>query len=420
MHRSLHPPYVDGSNQFDSTPSCFCYHPPYVFQIDYLFRIGKVFDARIYAGLKHWFCRGMPTSGEESEEDSDETKSSVGSGSARPWRAAAKARWHGADGTEGLAAARLQFRWRDDVTERAETARCGLGLLFWCALSSNVGAVLELAAAAPDPKKSFFLKRRRRRNNEKLRFNRPDLFGFCIKGLEPLHAAVAFASWPVVETLLDMGADPMAKCHNNFNMLHSMCSMGRANNVVNWCARFPQWDHSLRCTAAGATALSIATLVGPSRTDTVKALIEAGADPTAFSAETGTTVLHNAAANKDCDEELMTYLLNLPGVRAHINTQQRGKTFVWKLRFVAARALVRAGTEKAILKNVSEWPLMTPLMTAARNGNATVIRLLVEAGADTKIRNARGHTALDLLPGGDKALEESRVLLSRYFFTHNT
>ena len=53
------------------------------------------------------------------------------------------------------------------------------------------------------------------------------------------------------------------------------------------------------------------------------------------------------------------------------------------------------------------------LIDAARNGNAAVVKVLVEeGGADTQLRNSRGHTALDLLVGGENALQETRMLLS--------
>ena len=74
--------------------------------------------------------------------------------------------------------------------------------------------------------------------------------------------------------------------------------------------------------------------------------------------------------------------------------------------------LVKLGTKKAIIKNASEWPRATPLIFAARNGNAAVIKVLVDEGlADVSLRNARGRTAIDVLVGGDDALEEIRVRL---------
>ena len=80
---------------------------------------------------------------------------------------------------------------------------------------------------------------------------------------------------------------------------------------------------------------------------------------------------------------------------------------------MVARLLVRLGSKKAILRNVCDWPMMTPLMTAARNGNSAVVKVLIEeGGAYITLRNARGLTALDLLVGGDNALEETRRLLA--------
>ena len=77
-------------------------------------------------------------------------------------------------------------------------------------------------------------------------------------------------------------------------------------------------------------------------------------------------------------------------------------------------AMVKLGAKKAILLEVSEWPKNTALISAARNGNAAVMKVLVEeGGADTQLRNSRGHTALDGLVGGANALEETRVLLSK-------
>jgi ankyrin repeat protein len=162
----------------------------------------------------------------------------------------------------------------------------------------------------------------------------------------------------------------------------------------------------------GATALAHAIWIGPNKLEAVKALIEAGANPLEFTAFTGTTCLHNTATNKDAGAELVRYLLELPGVRALVNMQQRACTLKWKAKLLAVRIIVKLGSTKAVLLNVNEWSKLTPLITAARNGNAAVMKVLVEeGGADTQLRNARGHSALDLLVGGENALEETRVLL---------
>lgn len=228
-----------------------------------------------------------------------------------------------------------------------------------------------------------------------------------------LSAAAGFASWPVVETLLAMGADPTVTATNGLDPLMTMTWAHRhPENITRWCEKFPTWNFSRRAGSAGATVATFALMSGPDSMATVDALVKGGVDPLAFTAHSGTTLLHNAAANKDADGELVRYLLRVPGVKALVDTPQRGQTFKWRAQFVVVRLLVRLGNTKALLQAVSEWPKMTPLMTAARNGNAAVIKVLVEeGGADFTLRNARGKTALDLLVGGENALEESRRLL---------
>jgi ankyrin repeat protein len=304
--------------------------------------------------------------------------------------------------------ARELFRWRDDETETTETKRTGIGLLFWCSLNDNVEAVLELAKEAAANKNG----RGRNESHNALRIHRPDLFGVFIKGLTALHVASFVASSPVVEALLEMGANPTAKLVNGMDSLMLMSMFGIADNITRWCERFPTWDFSRRDRTGGLTALSFAIMLGPNKLEAVKALVKAGANPLEFTALTGTTCLHNAAANKDAGAELVRYLLELSGVRALINKPMRARTYKWKATYLAARLLVKLGAKKAILLEVSEWSKNTALICAARNGNAAVIKVLVEeGGADIRPRNARGHSALDGLVCGANALEETRMLL---------
>ena len=366
-------------------------------KVDYLWSLGKALDARIFTALKSWFLRGLPNKEQDTVAEGSGKESKSGTGNVV--------------GGEGLASARKLFRWRDDATEAEETRRCGVGLIFWCALSNNVEAVQELArmVAVQEGDSGDHCSNE---SNNALIVHRPDLFAFFLKGFTPLFAAVSFSSWPVVEALLEMGACPTAILINDWNPLMAMSWTGRAEIIKLWCERFPTWNMSQGATAVSVTAIGLALLSGPNRMDTVKALIAGGADPTAFTSQCGTTILHSAAANKDADAALFRYLLKLPGVKKLVNVPQIGQTLKWKVKFIAARCLVRLGSKKAILLNACEWPKLTPLMTAARNGNAAVIKVLVEEGrADITLRNARGHTALDLLVGGENALAESRRLL---------
>ena len=378
-------------------------------KINYLWSSGKILDARAFTALKPWLMRGLPTSGKtdrgregaSSDEDGGESKAGSGSGGE------CGDRMRGG-GKHGLAAARELFRWRDDATEAAETIRTGVGLLFWSSLNNNVEAVLELAKeAAANTNQGGG-----NESNNTLRVNRPDLFGIFLKGLTALHMAASFASWPVVTALLEMGANTTAKVVNGMDPLMCMAMFGRADNITRWCERLPTWNFSRRNRAIGLTALGHAVVFGPNKLETVTALVEAGANPLELQADVGATCLHMVANNKDADEELVRYLLELPGVRALINTQQRGRTMKWKVTYLAARCMVKLGTRKALLVKISEWPKSTALMAAARSGNVAVMKVLVEeGGADTQLQNARGHTALDMLVGGANELEEIRVLL---------
>ena len=162
----------------------------------------------------------------------------------------------------------------------------------------------------------------------------------------------------------------------------------------------------------GGTALGFAITFGPNKLEAVKALVKAGANPLAFTGLAGTTCLHSAAGNKDTDAELVRYLLELPGVRALINKPGRARTLKWKAILLAARLFVKMRTQNAVMVEISEWSKNTALIGAARNGNAAVMKVLVEeGGADTQLPNSRGHTALELLVGGANALEELRMLL---------
>ena len=376
-------------------------------KIDYLWSAGKTVDARAFTALKPWLMRGLPTSEDTdrgramatAEDDGGESKEGSGCGGE-------VGRMGG--GKSGLAAARELFRWRDDETEAAETKRTGLGLLFWCSLNDNVEAVLELAKEAKANKNE----RGRNESHNAQRVNRPDLFGIFIKGVTALQMAASFASWPVVKALLEMGADPTARNRSGAGSFMGMSIFGRADNITQWCERFPTWDFSRRERTAGCTALGFAILMGPNKLEAVKALVKAGVNPLEITALTGTTCLHNAAANKDADAELVRYVLELPGVRALVNTPMHGRSLRWRVTYLAARLLVKLGAKKAILLEVSECSKNTALISAARNGNAAVIKVLVkEGGADIRRRIARGHTALDGLVGGANALEETRVLL---------
>eukprot|EP00434_Breviolum_minutum_P023567 symbB.v1.2.020789.t1/scaffold1766.1/size102418/8 len=77
-------------------------------------------------------------------------------------------------------------------------------------------------------------------------------------------------------------------------------------------------------------------------------------------------------------------------------------------RVKAAKALIDGGANL----NIASQSGRTPLMSAASNGIADMVKLLLDAGADAKVKNELGYTAYDLsLRGGATGCEECREML---------
>ena len=149
-----------------------------------MWKLGKVFEARVFAGLKRWLMRGLPLINAPNEDD-------------------------------GLAAARRLFRWRDDANvEDEETRRTGVGLLFWSSLSDNLEAVHALGKTAATGGGRW------QTRNDTLR-EKGELFSVFQKGATSLHVACMFSNYAVVEALLDQGLKVTAKTNVGSTPLHS-------------------------------------------------------------------------------------------------------------------------------------------------------------------------------------------------------
>ena len=107
------------------------------------------------------------------------------------------------------------------------------------------------------------------------------------------------------------------------------------------------------------------------------------------------THTHPHHSTQDMDETTARYILRLPGVRERINDKTKATTSKWRSRFKLTRLLVRLGSKKALFKALSAWEGQTPLGSAARNNNTAVANALIREGADPRLRNSQGHTALD-------------------------
>ena len=146
-----------------------------------------------------------------------------------------------------------------------------------------------------------------------------DLFSSFVESVSSLLLATSFASWEVVEALLEMGADPLTQSANeHFNSMHGASIIGRPLTITNWAARFPQWDWEARGLAVGVTAMMTCVFVGPDKIPTMQALIDVGADPL-YRTYNGAHILISIAASQDSDADMTRFALSIPGMRQLVN-----------------------------------------------------------------------------------------------------
>jgi len=137
----------------------------------------------------------------------------------------------------------------------------------------------------------------------------------------------------------------------------------------------------------GVSALTAATLRG--RADVVKALLAVGADPNATMVD-GKTILLLAAENRRT--EIIEALLS-KGADVNAKTQDgRTALIVCNCDTGTLRTLLRAGAGV----NAKDGRGWTALMYAADRGKGERVAVLLGEGADVRLKNSQGETALDI------------------------
>ena len=379
-------------------------------KVAHLFGIGRIFEARYLVCVEHWLMRGLRGIQKERALPADESKAVEESKTAAPGHVqeeltvsprvrAASADLDGstedslrlatATSTDDL---RERLRWGSDEQEVAFTNATGTTLLFWAVLSNSINVVRDLLSGGEGderPQKVADLVR-------PIKHAWPNAL-FVAKML-PIHLAMAYGGWEIVDALLDAGADPFARDKAGADGLFWAALNGRPNNIRRWLARFPDWNLERTDAVAKQTAFTIAVnLGGGNSLPAAKALLEAGANPQ-HRIQTGNSVLHFAAINPDCTPELVDYLLtqNAASTRALVDRNAAPRSCLWRTIFLATRLARRTGSSNSVVRLLAESHKATPLHLAAKEGNVAMVQGLVAAGASVRARTALGRTPFAL------------------------
>ena len=211
----------------------------------------------------------------------------------------------------------------------------------------------------------------------------------------PLGAAMGFAGFDVVESLLCARADPHKTWVTNkvgarISPFLFAAGIEHVQNLRARLARFPRWD--VNATNYELGALHSAALVGSSHHDTIQCLLSARAccslrDP--FGGPALNCLMSSPTA---CLESLELLLER----RTDPNMRLSGGVLAHRTMLRAANLGVRAGSKDPLLLESAGWIGMTSLMVAARDGKIEQVRMLLRARADASLTNCQGYTALDM------------------------
>lgn len=229
------------------------------------------------------------------------------------------------------------------------------------------------------------------------------------RGTTPLMDAAAFGSLDAMKLLLAAGADVNAA--NAFGATALMWCAGDLDKVRLLVGKGADVNAKSK---QGSTALLIATADGAS--EVVRLLLEGGADASA-SDESHMTALNASASANDLSSVKLLLARNVDvnasdsaGFTALMNAAAEGNTEMVRL-LLARGAQVNAVSAKEA-EHVKNGPIalgsFTPLLTAAAYGGLDTITVLLDHGAKVNVQDVRGMTPLMLAIATDHA--DARVV----------
>jgi ankyrin repeat protein len=205
-----------------------------------------------------------------------------------------------------------------------------------------------------------------------------------VDGSTALHWAVERDDLDLADLLLRAGAGVATRTREGVAPLQLAAVNGSARMVRRLLEAGA--DPNTALTPAGDTALMLAARTG--RADAVGVLLEAGADANAAETWGGTTALMWAVSegHLGATRALLDAGADV-NARSHYVAAANGRGF-------EGRTPRAGGAEPDVAEFASGW--LTPLMFAAREGNAGLARILVDAGADVNAVTGDGKTPLAL------------------------
>jgi len=227
--------------------------------------------------------------------------------------------------------------------------------------------------------------------------------------LTPLHLAMSYASFSMVELLLDARADPHATEGSvAYTAVMRAAIFGQHENIRQWMLRFPSYPLDKR-NAFGNSALHMACFLGTRKRETVRFLLASKCDPRSPNYAC-VTPLMAAIYNEDDSEALVEMMHELrssasksPSVSSaylqlatDINARAWPRGLYMKSIFSLARLATYAGSDNKLLRWLASYPGHTALHVAAAKGNVAGAKLLIAAHADTTIVNRQGLTPLEI------------------------